>query len=248
MSGPLALHGGGEFEAGDEPCLAAMLERAARHAGEAADGRPVRVVVVPTAVARYSPAASAAHGVAAFERVAASAGSAVSASPAMVVDASSATDPDLVARLEAADLVYFPGGDPDMIPAVMRGSPAWAAIERAHAGGAVLGGASAGAMALAPWTWTPDGGAIALGVVPGLAVRPHADAATWNAVIDRFGSRAPAGLGVIGVPERTAAITDDVTADPITWTVVGESDVRWLAVRGGTTVVTPPGGTFTTPR
>ena len=33
MSGPVVLHGGGEFEAGDEPCLAAMVERAARHAG-----------------------------------------------------------------------------------------------------------------------------------------------------------------------------------------------------------------------
>jgi cyanophycinase-like exopeptidase len=245
MSGPVALHGGGEFEAGDEPCLVAMLERAARRVG---GDRPVRMVVVPTAAARYSPAASAAHGVATFERVATSAGLAVTASPAMVVDATSAADPDLASRLAAADLVYFPGGDPDMIAAVVRGSPAWAAIERAHAGGAVLGGASAGAMALASWTWTPDGGATGLDVVPGLAVRPHADAATWDAVIDRFGARAPAGLGVIGIPERTAAITDDVTADPIVWTVVGEGEVRWLAVRGGSTVVTQPGGTFTTPR
>jgi cyanophycinase-like exopeptidase len=245
VSGPVALHGGGEFEAGDEPCLAALLARAARRVG---GDRPIRVVVVPTATARHSPTASAAHGVTAFERVAADAGLSVTVSPAMVVDAASAADPDLAALLVAADLVYFPGGDPDVIPTVMRGSPVWAAIQRAHSDGAVLGGASAGAMALAPWTWTPDGGTTGLDIVPGLAVRPHADAATWQAVIERFGARVPAGLGVLGIPERTAAISDDVTADPIAWLVVGEGDVRWLAVRGGSTVVTRPGERLTTPR
>ena len=103
-------------------------------------------------------------------------------------------------------------------------------------------------MAMAPWTWTQDGGTTGLDVVPGLAVRPHADAATWASLVDRFGAGTPAGLGVLGVPERTAAIADDPTADPIVWRVVGEGEVRWQATRGGSTVVTPPGGTFTTPR
>jgi cyanophycinase-like exopeptidase len=186
--------------------------------------------------------------VAAFERVAAAAGLAIAAAAAMIVDAASAADPQLADSLAEADLIYFPGGDPDLIATVMPDSPAWASIVRAHADGAVLGGASAGAMALASWTWTPGGGAAGLGMVPGLAVRPHADAATWAAVIDRFGARAPAGLGVLGIPERTAAITDDATADPITWRVVGEGEVRWMAVRGGPIVVTSPGGTFTTGR
>jgi cyanophycinase len=245
MSGPVALHGGGEFEPGDEPCLAAMLELAAHRAG---NGRAIRIAVVPTAAARYSPGASATHGVGAFERVAEGAGLTVVVAATMIVDSASAADPNLATGLAEADLVYFPGGDPDRIPAVMRGSPAWAAIERAHDGGAVLAGASAGAMAFAPWTWTPDGGAPGLDVVPGLAVRPHADAATWSSVVDRFGAGAPAGLGVLGVPERTAAISDDVTADPVTWRVVGEGEVRWQAVRGGPTVVTRSGGTFTTRR
>ena len=226
MSGPVVLHGGGEFEAGDEPCLAAMVERAARHAG---GDRPIRICVVPTAAARYSPAASAAHGVGAFERVAAQAGIAATATPAMIVDAASAADTDIAGRLADADLVYFPGGDPDRIPSVLRGSLAWAAIVRAHEGGAVLGGASAGAMAMAPWTWTPAGGTTGLDVVPGIAVRPHADAATWASVAERFGAGAPAGLGLLGIPERTAAITDDPSADPIVWHVVGEGEVRWQA-------------------
>jgi cyanophycinase-like exopeptidase len=175
-------------------------------------------------------------------------GLAVTATTVMVLDAASAADHDLAAQLGEADLIYFLGGDPDVIVTAMPGSPAWAAVLRAHGGGAVLGGTSAGAMALAPWTWTPDGGAPGLGVVAGLAVRPHADAATWEAVIERFGAGAPSGLGVLGIPERTAAISDDVNADPVTWRVVGEGEVRWQAVRGGPTIVTAPDGTFTTRR
>jgi len=50
-----------------------------------------------------------------------------------------------------------------LIPAVtdtltaLRDSPAWAAIRRAYEGGAVIAGASAGAMALAGRCWTPAG-------------------------------------------------------------------------------------------
>jgi cyanophycinase-like exopeptidase len=245
MSGPVALHGGGEFTAGDETCLGALLELAARHAG---GGRPVRIAVVPTAAARWDPVESGAHGVAAFGRVAAGLGLAVAASAVMVLDAASAADPDTAVPLAEPDLIYFLGGDPDVIVTIMPGSPAWTAVLRAHDGGAVLGGTSAGAMALAPWTWTPDGGATGLDVVPGIAVRPHADAATWETVVDRFGAGAPAGLGVLGIAERTAAISDDVIADPVEWRVVGEGDVRWRPVRGGPTIVTGPGGTFTTRR
>ena len=52
MSGPVALHGGGEFLAGDEPFLAALLDAAAPAAG---GDRPIRVAVVPTAAARGRP-------------------------------------------------------------------------------------------------------------------------------------------------------------------------------------------------
>ena len=245
MSGPVALHGGGEFTAGDQACLEALLELAAIHAG---GDRAVRIAVVPTAVARWDPEESGANGVAAFGRVAAGMGLALTATAVMVLDAASAADPDLAAQLAEADLIYLLGGDPDVLGTVMPGSPAWGAVLRAHSDGAVLGGTSAGAMALARWTWTPDGGAPGLDVVAGLAVRPHADAATWEAVIERFGAGAPSGLGVLGIPERTAAISDDVTADPVTWRVVGEGEVRWQAVRGGPTIVTGPGGTFTTGR
>ena len=112
-----------------------------------------------------------------------------------VVDAASASDAGLADRLAAADVIAFPGGDPDVIVAVMPGTAAWAAIAGANAAGAVLAGASAGAMALAPWTWTPGGGADGLGVVPGFVVVPHASEASWTSSLERFGAWAPAGVG-----------------------------------------------------
>ena len=92
-------------------------------------------------------------------------------------------------------------------------------------------------MALAPWTWTPGGGVDGLGIVPGLVVVPHADAGSWEATIERFAAMAPAGLGFLGLAERTAAITSDPTRDPVRWQVVGEGEVRWLPVRDGTTAI-----------
>ena len=244
MSGPVVLHGGGEYEAGDEACVSAVLALGAARAGA---GRAIRVVVVPTATARWSPERSAAHGVAAFRRVAEREGLAVEADAALIVDAESAADAVLAERLAAADIVAFPGGDPDVIVSVMPGSRAWTAVEEARVTGAVLTGASAGAMALAPWTWTPGGGVTGLGLVPGLLVVPHADAGSWDATIERFGKTAPAGLGALGLAERTAAVTLDPTTNPVTWQVVGEGEVRWLASRGGETAVFRPGERFETP-
>jgi cyanophycinase-like exopeptidase len=205
------------------------------------------VVVVPTATARWSPERSAAQGIAAFTRVAMRDGLVVEADSVMVMDAMTAADAALAARLAAADVISFPGGDPDVIVTVMPGSRAWAAIESARASGAVLAGASAGAMALAPWTWTPGGGAEGLGIVPGLVVVPHADASSWDATVERFGASAPAGLGALGLAERTAAITEDPTTDPIVWRVVGQGEVRLLATRGEDTAVFLTGDRFETP-
>ena len=188
MTGPIALHGGGEFLAGDEPFLEALLAAADRRVGA---GRPIRVAIVPTAAARGRPGLAGANGVAGFGRVAAAGGYLVEARAVDVIDAASAAAPGLAALLADADVIHFPGGDPDLIPTVMPGSVAWTAIRRAWTGGAVLAGASAGAMALAPWTWTPGGGMTGLGIVPGLVVVPHANEASWIASLERFGAWAP---------------------------------------------------------
>jgi len=258
MSGPIGLHGGGEYVAGDEPFLDTLLVAAARvadertrraPAGTARGGgfdaagpartnghggsSPVRIVVVPTAASRGLPDRAAATGVEAFERRAATAGLPVSVTVARIVDAGSADDRSLVASIEAADLIHLPGGDPDLIPTILVGTAALAAIHRAWADGAVVAGASAGAMALAEWTWTPHGGMPALGFVHGLAVIPHYDGVrrtTWQEAIDKL---APGGIGYLGLDERTGVLSEPDGNGLRTWTVAGRGAAWWFA-RGAT--------------
>jgi cyanophycinase-like exopeptidase len=219
VTGTIALHGGGEFEPGDEPFLAALLGAAQLH------DRPLRVAIVPTAAARGRPGLAAANGVTAFSRVAASLGVAIEAEPVLVVDAASAADAGLAARLDAADVIHLPGGDPDLIPTIYPDTRAWAAIQHALVGGAVLAGASAGAMALGELTWTPAGLIAGLRLVPGIVVVPHADERSWGPNLVRFGGDAPPTIGVVGVSERTGVL---ISGDE-PWRVVGQSEVRWLA-------------------
>lgn len=220
MNGPIALHGGGEFLPGDERFLGAILLMAP-------NDRPVRVAIVPTAAARGRPDLVAAMGLAAFERAGVGSGHMMSVEVVPISDAASAADASLADLLAAATVIHLPGGDPDLIPTLFPGSAAWAAIERARAGGAVLAGASAGAMALAAWTWTGAGGMPGLGVVPGVGVAPHADAASWDQAVARYGAGVPPDLGFIGLAERTAVIVPGAAGEP--WEVVGEGEVRWLS-------------------
>jgi cyanophycinase-like exopeptidase len=236
----VALHGGGEFQPGDEAFLEALLQRAIDRGVE----QPIRVAVVPTAAARGRPDLAAAHGVDAFGRVAAAAGLAIDAECVPVVDAPSAADPGLAAWLADADVIHFPGGDPDIIPSLMLGTAAWAAIIEAHVGGAVLAGASAGAMALGSWTWTHGGGLAGLKVVRGLVIVPHARASTWEATVERFVAWAPPGLGALGLAEQTGVIEQPLTpgSETVSWRVVGTGEARWLAdPEAGETVVARSG-------
>ena len=248
MSGPVALHGGGEFLAGDEEFLAALLWRVSARAEEA---RPLRVAVVPTAAARGRPDVAGANGVEAFARVAAANGLDVVASAVSVVSHETAHDAGLAAELAAADVIHFPGGDPDLIPTIMPGSAAWAAITDAHAAGAVLAGASAGAMAFGPWTWTPGGGIGGLRVAHGFVVVPHAQEATWSSTIERFAAWAPEGLGALGLAEQTGVIEEPVAPGSLTieWRVVGPGEARWLSdpVHDGETIVARSGDVISTP-
>jgi cyanophycinase-like exopeptidase len=246
MTGPVALHGGGEYQEGDEAFLGALLELAVRRVG---GERPIRVVIVPTAAARGRPDLAATQGIDAFESVAEVGGLDVDATSVAVVSRATAADPVHASRLAAADVIHLPGGDPDLIPTIMPGSPAWAAVLEAHAAGAVLAGASAGAMALGSWTWTPGGGMGGLMVVHGLVVVPHAKAATWAGTIERFGAWAPDGLGALGLAEQTGVIEEPPVPGSATlrWRVVGPGEARWLPVPDGETVVARSGEVIETP-
>jgi cyanophycinase-like exopeptidase len=247
MSGPVALHGGAEFQPGDESFLEALVRLAV---DRFADSRLIRIAVVPTAAARGRPDLAGAHGVEAFSRIGTAGGWPVEVASIPVVDGPSAADPELAGWLAEADVIHFPGGDPDLIPTVMLGSSAWAAITHAHAAGAVLAGASAGAMAFGSWTWTPGGGMAGLKVVHGLVVVPHAREATWAATVERFVAWAPPGLGALGLAEMTGVIEEPLLpgSPTMSWRVVGPGEARWLAdPEGGETVVARAGGVISTP-
>jgi len=224
---PIGLHGGGEFLAGDEPFLRLVLEAAA---ARTAAGASIRIAVVPTATAGLRPDLSGAHGVAAFRSVAGSLRLACDAAVVPVVDATSAADRRWSAALESSDLIYLPGGDPGLVVEILDGSSAWAAILAARARGAVLAGASAGAMALAEWTWTPRGGRAGLGIVRGLVVVPHFEhvpSAFWRAERTAHGRD---DLGVLGLDERTGILSDpDGPNEASGWRVAGAGAATWVA-------------------
>jgi cyanophycinase-like exopeptidase len=242
--GPIGLHGGGELEPGDEPFLRAILRRAADRAdarvAEHLPGSPAvtdpsvrRVVVLPTAAAAERPDLAVEHARVAFERVAAGMGIEVRVSAAMIVDAVSADEPRWAVALAGADLVYMPGGDPGRIPTALRGSLAFAAILDARARGAVIAGASAGAMALAPWTWTPLGGVTGLGLVSRIVVVPHAerfaDAGAAGALRRWLGDAVPSDLGILALDERTGIVSCEAVGGGRRWEVAGAGRVRWMA-------------------
>lgn len=239
LRGRIALHGGGEFEAGDEPFLDALVGAARR------SGAALRIAVVPVAAAGERPTASANHGIAALKRAAARAGVPAEVGAVLVVDRDTAEDPNLAARLATADLIYLPGGNPDLVPATLDGTLAWRSILAAHGRGAVVAGASAGAMGLATRTWTPAGWRAGLGLVSGLIVVPHfgmfeSNLDAWATTIDELEA---AGFGRLGLDERTGIISTDGAEGP--WQVAGEGRAHWYALGGGDRVVAAHGETLT---
>lgn len=253
MNGPVGLHGGGEYVAGDEPFLDALLEAAAgaarRRTSGASEPGPddddvsghvmtaalatIRIVILPTAAARGLPDRAAAMGREAFERRAAATDRAVVVEIARIVDGPGAADPAEAARLAGADLIHLPGGDPDLVPAILSESSALAALMEAWRRGAVVAGASAGAMALAEWSWTPTGGIHGLGLVRGLAVVPHYDdvrRTAWQRALDDL---APGGMGYLGLDERTGVMAEPNGPDGRDWRVAGAGAAWWWA-RGAT--------------
>lgn len=234
--GRIALHGGGEFEAGDEPfldaILAAALPSAAARARDPGSDSAVRIVVVPAAAARERPTASAKQGVVALKRTAERAGVTARVEPAMVVNRARADDPALAGLIGSADLIHFPGGHPDLIPPMLDGTLAWRSILEALARGAVLAGASAGAMALGEQTWTPVGFRPGLKLLPGLIVVPHfamfeSNLEMWATAIAELDA---ARLGRLGLDERTGVISTVGASGP--WLVAGAGRAHWFPFEG----------------
>src|SRR5205823_5625242 len=128
------------FLPGDEAFLRVLLETIVgnrRHRpGPVGSAQPISIAVVPIAAARSRPQLATEHARRAVERVARELALDVDVDGVFVLDAASADDPDLAALLATADLIYLPGGDPDLAPDILPGSRAWQAAVSAFERGA----------------------------------------------------------------------------------------------------------------
>ncbi|NNJ12925.1 type 1 glutamine amidotransferase-like domain-containing protein [Chloroflexales bacterium ZM16-3] len=215
MTGTLALVGSGEFLTGMRAIDAELLGRIAR------GGRP-HIAVIPTAAVPDGPAVVArwaALGQAHFAAL----GASVDVIP--IGAGARADDPAVAQRIAAAGLVYLSGGKPGFLLDTLRETPAWAAILAVYAGGGVIVGCSAGAMALgaalvAPRLGWPLATRPALGMVPGVLVLPHYDA--LPGLLRGLALRGlPEELTVVGIDEETALVQVDVG-----WQVQGRAGIE----------------------
>jgi cyanophycinase len=190
-SGVVALVGGAEWTDG-ATFDAELLERGG---GE--------VLVLPTAAAYEHPARAVAVAEAWFAALGGR------ARPCMVLNRADAENEAMADEVRASRFVYLSGGSPLHLRSVLKDSRVWEALVAGWHEGAVVAGSSAGAMVLTDPMVDPRGGAftLGLGLLDGLAVVPHLEEAGAPRM-RRTVVMAPAGVAVVGVPERTAVIRE----------------------------------------
>ena len=136
MAGPLALVGGDELNPGNEAQDALLAA--------AAGGGPSYVVA--TAAARHRPELAVAHAREWFARFD------LDVVELPVRNRTQARSRETAELAAKGRFFYLVGGDPGIVPDVLRDSPVWLAIVAAWRSGAALAGSSAGAMAMGRWT------------------------------------------------------------------------------------------------
>lgn len=203
--GVLALVGGAEWQPG---CTfdAALLQRSGG----------LDVLVLPTAAAYEHPERAVGTATSWFASIG---GKATGLAVLSHADACLEENAEIV---RGAGFVYLSGGSPLHLRSVLKGSVVFEALLEAWHNGAVVAGSSAAAMALCDPMVDPRGGAftVGLGLIQRLAVVPHHDAGdaglAWRTL-----ELAPAGLPLVGIPERTALIREPGG----TWRAEGEAEV-----------------------
>jgi cyanophycinase len=220
----IALVGSGEYLQGME-----SIDRRLLAASPAGVSRRPKVVCLPTASAREGPAVVerwATMGLAHFGRLEAE------VACAYVLDRDSASDPKWAALIEAADLIYFSGGDPLHLYETLMGSRAWEAVEAARRRGAVYAGCSAGAMIVGGYVPDVRSAGLALhpafGLLAGSIILPHFDLleSFRPGATEYARGRLSSGEYLIGVDENTALV-GHAGGD---WQVMGVGKV-WLIDR-----------------
>jgi cyanophycinase-like exopeptidase len=193
MSGVICLQGGAEF---GPDCRDMDLELL-RHA----DGGPVVVLPLAADVGRDYDTAG---------RNAARWYHSLGASEVVVAEDPRRGGEDPRDLVREASFVVLPGGSPSRLLDALREHGLDLAVAEAHSRGAVVMGASAGAMVLAGRTVLPDRGGLlvdALGLVPGVVVLPHFEARQGQRLQQLW-----AGLDedevALGIPEQSGLLVD----------------------------------------
>ncbi len=219
----LLIIGGAEDKVG----RSVVLRRFVRLAG----GRRARVVVVPTASAFAEDAVAAYREV--FTRL--GVGSVEAVDPG---SRAAASDPDLVAQVDAATGVFMTGGNQLKLSQYVVGTPLGEAILRAHRRGAVVAGTSAGASIMSLFMIsmgeegvTPRQRAsqltAGLGLLPDVVVDQHFDQRARYGRLLSIVATSPNLLG-LGIDEDTAAEVTDGRG----LTVLGTGAVFVVDARG----------------
>jgi cyanophycinase len=211
--------GGNEFTDGCESVDRELLQMVP-------EGRPV--LVVPTAAADQRPEKAVSNGVAYFS------GLGHDAAGLMVVDRKSADDPSIASEVLSAGMVYFTGGSPQKLAAVMHGTRAWGAMTRAWAAGTLMAGSSAGAMVLGPMFKNPRHGWTAgLNLIAKVVVVPHFESVT-GPVLDEIELRVRSPVSAIGLKSKHGVLLSGTTLRPL-----GSSEM--LLMRDGRRKLYRPG-------
>ena len=216
--GPIALVGSGEFLPAMEAVDATLLE-----------GRPRKAVFLPTAAGLEGPDRIdywVQLGVEHYRRLD------VEPVPLRVVTRADADDPDNVAPLAGAGLIYLSGGNPGYLADTLRDTLVLDALLTAWRAGAALAGCSAGACALTALAFDTRDGAVrpGLAVVPEFVVLPHFDQIErWSpGIVDRSLAELEPGQVLVGIDEETALVSTDAG-----WRVEGARQV-WIIDSDGT--------------
>lgn len=206
MPGPLALLGSGEFLPSMEDLDRMLL-----------DGRPRRVVHLPTAAGREGEQRLAFWRDLAARHFANLDAEIVTLD---VLDRAHADRHEFVEPVEHAGMIFLSGGDPHHLAESLRETALWNAIVSAWQNDAALVGCSAGAMAIAdviPAFRRAAGQA--LGLIPGISVVPHYDrfGMLMKPVVRIHDRR----VTVVGIDEDTA-----IHGGPEDWSVYGKGSVH----------------------
>lgn len=240
MKSTIALIGGEEFADGFEDVHISLLELANSNRDKK-NGEAVQVVFLPTCATEDGPDTVDYWCDEATKRL-----EVIGAKvrPVRVVDRLSADDPENARLISEANWIYIGGGYPHVGMRILRGTRALEALEAARQRGALIAGASAGAMMLGAHSWviTPELGAAVtelfshgagltdwdlplppplecLGFVPRSMCWPHANqlfSLKWLK-----SGLLPPGHIVIGIDEQTAFVSTAKNG----WKVLGRGKV-----------------------